>query len=369
MTQSSKSAEKDELHYALLEADSLSNSLQNDWIEIRASDPAFRSPFFNLEFTLAVARCTGNVKIATAFRGSRGIAFLPIQLNAAGGARPAGLGINDAHGLLVRKSESVTTLQLLAACGVNNYAFHSAPPSLPDSQQFEIGRTRSFLADLTVDPLGYEHYLRTNSTTIDRQGQKTRRLIREYGPLKFEFDSPSSAMLDLLVAWKSDQYRRTHTYDILGVEWIQHLLRDLHQQNRDGLHGVLNILSAGDTPVAMHYGMLEGDLLHYWFPVFDPQYAFGSPGTQLFVEVARYCETHGVRHIDMGYGEQQYKYKLTNVITETSLGLVDASPLRRGWFRQSHALRARLKNLRIRSSVKPLVRKVFPGFGGGTYKH
>ncbi len=352
----------------LLRAGALTSEIRQAWHEIRTAQTVYRSPFFACAFTEAVARCSESpVKVVILRRGGRVTGLLPIQMSGRV-ARPAGLGINDAHGLLLRDGETFSVTQSLAQLGLQGYEFHAAPPELDECQRYEVGRTRSFLADLTVDPEGYEHYLRTHSTTIDRQGQKTRRLIREEGPLRLEFDSKDPALLDLLIQWKRDQYRRTHTYDIMSVAWIRALMHDLHRCDRGGIHGLLSVLYAGDKPVAMHYGMLDGDWLHYWFPVFDPQYGYGSPGSQLFLEIVRECESRGVTKVDMGYGEQRYKHKLTNVITEMSFGLADSSHLRRNLFRAKRTLKSRLKNVRAREVLKPYARRLLPGWGGSTYE-
>ncbi|GAB5406509.1 MAG: GNAT family N-acetyltransferase [Aureliella sp.] len=352
----------------MIDARSLSLEIKQAWGEIRDAHPFYRTPFFSYEFTEAVARCAESpVQVLVMRRGGRITGLLPIQTSGRV-ARPAGLGINDAHGLLVRDGETRTITDALCELGLQSYEFHSSPPELAECQQYEVGRTRAFLADLTVDPEGYEHYLRTHSTTIDRQGQKTRRLIREQGRLRLEFDCADSSLLDLLIQWKRDQYCRTHTYDIMSVAWIRSLMHDLHQCDRSSMHGLLSVMFAGDTPVAMHYGMLDGDWLHYWFPVFDPQFGYGSPGSQLFLEIVRECESRGVTKIDMGYGEQRYKHKLTNVITEMSLGLADSSRVRRQMFCAKRSLKARLKNLRGREALKPIARRLLPRWGGSTYE-
>lgn len=353
--------------FEILDAVSLPADVTAFWARVRSQHAVYRSPFFASEFTQAVARTAETqVSVATVRRAGTVTALLPIQV-VGQVAKPAGLGINDAHGLIADERESLSVVDVVKGAGLRSYEFHASPPEMTDSERYEAGRTRSFLADLTVDPLGYEHYLREHSTTIDRQGQKTRRMIREQGPLRFEFDCRETDLLDMLIHWKCEQYQRTHTYNILGVPWIQQLMHDLHSQSRGGLHGILNVLYAGETPVAMHYGMLDSDLLHYWFPVFDPKYGYGSPGTQLFLEVVKKCESLGVRNIDMGYGEQRYKHKLTNVITEMSYGLADSSSLRRNIYAGKLTARARLKKLPGREAIKPLARRLLPGWGGDTY--
>lgn len=348
--------------------DSLSPDDLESWHVLRDGQSIYRSPFFSPEFAQSVAACSpADVRLLVARRGGELCGLMPIETQGKA-ARPAGLGINDAHGLLAPPGDQLMLTEMLRSAGLHSYEFHAAPPELAASERFETGRTRAFLADLTADPAGYESHLRSTSTTIDRQDQKTRKLIRKQGPLRFEFDCRDSRLVDKLIQWKSEQYRRTHTYDILNVAWIQKLLHHLHQRDRGGVHGILNVLFSGDVPVAMHYGMLDGDLLHYWFPVYDAQFGYGSPGTELFLEVVRHCDKIGVRSIDMGYGEQHYKYKLTNVITEMSYGLADESPLRRGVYRSKQQLRARLKAWKGKDLIKPLARRLLPAWGGNIYQ-
>jgi CelD/BcsL family acetyltransferase involved in cellulose biosynthesis len=339
------------------------------WEKIRASNPCYRSPFFGYDFIDAVSRVCPQVELAVARQGERILAVLPFVRKRRLDALPVGAGVNDAHGLLADAEYPFSFTQFLNKCGLRSFAFHASPPDAPGVDRYEMGRTRSFLADLTVDPQGYEHYLRKTSSTIDRQGQKSRRLAREVGQLRLDYDCRDSQLIDYLIELKGLQYQRTHTFNILSVDWIRKLLIQLHAFEHPRVRGLLSVLFAGDVPVALHYGLLDGDLLHYWFPVYDERYAYGSPGTQMFLDIARQAAAGGVRAIDMGYGEQAYKYKLTNVITEMSYGLTDPSPLRRHLHRQRLNVRQQLKGLWFKNAIKPIVRKIMPNFGGNRYQH
>ncbi len=342
--------------------------LRSEWDVIRGSSPAFRSPFFSHTFIDAVGRVSPNNETAVARQAGKVIGLLPFQRSKNGLAHPVALGVNDAHGLLATSDAEVETTDLLRAVGMKSFLFHAAPTALPDIKRYEAGRTRAFLADLTVDPRGYEYYLKNNRDTIDRQGQKTRKLIRTKGPLRLDLDCRDPKMLDHLIELKGQQYRRTQIYDILSVNWIQRLLHDLLRNNEAPVRGLLSVLYAGDDPVAMHFGMLEGNLLHYWFPVYDNQYSYGSPGTVLFLEIAKQAVDQGVRSIDFGYGELPYKYKVCNVVSEMSFGLIDRSPFRRAAYRTGVAVLAQIKKPWIKERLKPLIRVLMPNFGEHRYR-
>ena len=342
--------------------------LQAEWDSIRASSSAYRSPFFSHTFIDAVARVAPNNEAVIARQAGKVVGLLPFQRSKGKTAQPCALGVNDAHAMLAPAGSSVATTDLLKAAGVRSYLFHAAPIDAPDIKRYEAGRTRAFLADLTVDPLGYEHYLKHNRDTIDRQGQKTRKLIRSKGPLRLEYDCRDPRMLDYLIELKGQQYRRTQIYDILSVDWIQRLLHDLLRKTDSPVRGLLSVLYAGDEPVAMHFGMQEGDLIHYWFPVYDTRYSYGSPGTVLFLEIAKQAADKGIRAIDFGYGELPYKYKVTNVVTEMSFGLIDSSPLRRAYYRTGVAILTQMKKPWIKERLKPMMRLFLPNFGEHRYR-
>lgn len=349
-------------------AQDLTDEHRCDWDCIRASRDGYRSSFFAHQFVSSVSCILANVELLVVSRHGKSVGFLPIQRHAAGKARPAAVGINDAHGFLSAPNTSLDVAEILSAAQLSRYLFHASPVDAPGVSQFESGRTKAFLAELHDDPLGYEQFLKRRSSTIARQGQKTRKLARDVGPLRFELDCRDPAMFARLIQLKRAQYQRTHTFDIFSMPWIPKLLNHMMFKHVGGPRGILSVLYAGSTPVALHYGMLENSILHYWFPVFDANFSYGSPGTELFLRVARAAAERGIRSIDMGYGEQAYKTKLTNVQTEMSFGVMDPNPLRRAWYRGQVALHAKLKQSKLREALKPWARKMLPGFGQNGYR-
>lgn len=350
----------------------LTDEMKADWDDIRASNRLLRSPFFSWQFTEDVGQVIPNVECLTVQHSGRFVGFFPFERRSGDLGRPAGAGTNDSQGIICSPDLNVEFHQFARAANLKQYSFHAANPSLPGIQDIEIGRRHAFLADLSAEPLGYTEYLKKQHRTIAKQGQKTRRLERDLGPLHFDFDCDEEVMLQKLIDLKRDHYQRTHTFDILSVGWIQQLLRQLHQvrdeRRSEGTpRGILSVLRAGDTPLAMHYGIVEGDLLHYWFPVYDQQFSYGSPGTELFLQVVKTAEKLGIRYIDFGYGDLPYKHKLTNTKSEMSFGIYDSRPFRKQLYRAKRTLRDNFKDVKIRNKLKPLARKLFPNFGIGDF--
>ncbi len=335
---------------------------------MRELNGAYRSPFFSPDFVHAVNEVQPGVEVAIERENGSTTAILPFRRGRGNSAFPVGAGINDAQGLLVRPDHEIDFMEFLHACGLNSYHFHAAPIDCPGVQEFELGRANAYLADLTRETEDYPTFLRRRNRTIDKQGQKTRKLAREVGPLRFEFDCRDPDLIARLIELKSQQYQRTHTYDILSKRWIQELMFGLHATRESETRGLLSVLFAADIPVAIHFGMIEGDLVHYWFPAYDHEYQFASPGTQLFLDVATQAPDWGVRFIDMGYGEQAYKHKLTNVITEMSFGLADNRASHRLWYRGKKMLARQMKMLPARDRLKPWARTLMPFWGGHVYR-
>ncbi|WP_417738033.1 GNAT family N-acetyltransferase [Rosistilla oblonga] len=343
----------------------LDDGLVAAWKALRADNPALYSPFFSPEFTLAVDEVRDDGQIAIVERSGEPIAFLPFHRSGRS-LFPIGRTINDAHGLICAHDTTIDWHWLLQQLDATGYEYHALFSSSDDAGEHAFGWTKAFLCDLTASDLRYDLWLEQNRKTIFKQRRKTKKLIRDEGPLRLEYASTDPAVLDRLIQLKREQYQRTRIFDIFSVDWIRNLLHLM--LTRDGaLQGRLSALYAGDKLVAMHMGMQEGKLLHYWFPVYDQAFGYASPGTALFLEIVRQAEANRIDKIDFGYGELPYKWTLNNVIDSVPHGAICVSHA--AW----HARRLRggvmqtLKALPGKEWSKRVLRKVHPQFGRGRY--
>jgi CelD/BcsL family acetyltransferase involved in cellulose biosynthesis len=226
----------------------------------------------------------------------------------------------------------------------------------------------SHFIDLRAGWPAYQDWSKKNSKTIKRQGQKTRSLIRDVGPLKFEFDCANAEVLEQLIELKRSKYTRSKTFDILSVDWAANLLREISTIETPNFQGLLSVLFAGDELVAVHFGMLTDDVLHYWFPVFDPAFSRYSPGTELILSVAEEAAKRGVNKVDFGYGDDLYKFKFCNGRESVCCGKVTTKELSFQIAKRRYQLRQKLKAIPMKKAAKSLLRKVFPGFGQWNFK-
>ena len=346
-------------------ATDLQGSVAVRWQELRRRSVKFESPYFDIEFTKAVARIRDDVEIAIAVDESETIqAFFPFQRVAPSRAVPVGGRLSDVHGLIGSgKLGDELIRRIMKEMKLRSYAFHAGLKTNQDlaSHDFELRDT--YFMDLSQGWENYIQWAKSNSVTIKRQGQKTRALERKFGPLRFEFDCQSYDVLEKLIELKSKKYQRSNTFDILGVEWAADLLREIHQIQNSEFQGSLSALWAGEHLVATHFGMLTDNVLHYWFPVFVSEFARYSPGTELMLRVARQSAELGLSNVDLGFGDDPYKSLFCNGRGLVSCGQFGFSNVCFTAARQKYFLRKKLKRIPFKPVAKKMLRSFFPGYG------
>jgi CelD/BcsL family acetyltransferase involved in cellulose biosynthesis len=346
----------------------LSREEWNQWDSFRTENRNLASPFFSREFIETAGKLRPTSQIAVLYQGDRLAGFLPFEYARNGQAIPLAGPFNDAHGVIGPMQHGIRYSELSNLADLPSMRFHAWDGNLEGAEPYILGYTNSYLADLTRYPEGYVTFLERERATIFKQQRKTKKMVRDLGPLRLDFDCRSELVLGQLLAMKRSHYQRTNIFDILSVPWAQQLLRDLWSQRSNACRGVLNALYAGDTLVAAHFGLREGKWLHYWFPTYDPEFHQYSPGTALFLEIARQSKELGISQIDMGYGEQPYKLKLTDTIRSMPFGILSNSRWPRWRERTHRGITRWLKRVPFKEEIKKTVRSYWPDLGRGHYE-
>jgi CelD/BcsL family acetyltransferase involved in cellulose biosynthesis len=371
---SSKTAEDSvslRLDVDVVSAHQLCGLLAQRWDAIRATNPRWSSPYFSKEFTKAVARVRDDVEIAVIRKSNEDVAvgFLPFQRVTDTHAEPVGGRLNDVHGMIgIELSDSKLVPLIMEKVGLKSFGFHAAVLSGDNVDQYEFEPCASHFIDLSQGWDTYRKWIRKHSSTVKRQGQKTRRLEREVGPIRFEFDCTDGETLEQLIDLKRNKYQRTKTFDILSVDWASNLLREVATIDKPEFKGLLSAMWAGDELVACHFGILTGEILHYWFPTFDNQYNKYSPGTELILRVAEQAAAQGVTKVDFGYGDDPYKFKFCNQQESLSCGRFTFSRFDFKIAKARHLIRKQLKQIPMKPLAKQVLRGVFPQFGQWNFK-
>jgi CelD/BcsL family acetyltransferase involved in cellulose biosynthesis len=307
------------------------------WQDIQERSGIYESPYFHPEFARAVAAVRSDVEIARVVQGEQTVGFFPFQRGSLNLGKPLGGKLSDYHGPLVRQNVEFDPRALLGACRLGSWDFDHLITATPSLAPLATSRQVSPQIDLSE---GFEAYLRrrreAGSDTIQRQGQKQRKLAREVGPLAFEFDSPGDdEAYALLRQWKSAQFARTGLADVFGFPWTLALLEKLRAHRGPEFSAPLAVLRAGGQVAATCLSLRSRGVLHSWFVAYNPELERYSPGLSLFIELAKAAQDQGVRKIDLGKGSERYKTSLATGGVELAEGSI-VSPslatwLRSGW--------------------------------------
>lgn len=355
------------LKFETLRAGELDDSLLGEWQKLRQQDAVYTSPYFDPEFTKAIAKVRDDVRVAVASRNGEIVSILPYQINSPKNAVPAGGMLNDWHGP-IGSSDPAVVKGMLSESGLSSYKYHCIARGESKLLDFSFREVESHYLDLSDGWEAYRKWVRKHSSTVKRQGQKTRALEREVGPVRFEFDCREESLLEKLIEMKRSRYQRSDTFDILSVDWARQLLREIFSTRKPNFSGLLSAYWAGDQLVGVHFGMLTKDILHYWFPVYDPQFQRYSPGTEMLLQSAQHACERGATKLDLGYGDDTYKFKFCNAHAPVHVGLVNFNSLSWQVSKRQYELRMSLKQMPMKPIAKKLLRNVFPGFGGWNFR-
>ncbi|MCR9197555.1 MAG: GNAT family N-acetyltransferase [Planctomycetaceae bacterium] len=296
------------------------------WRDIVRSSEQFQSPYFQPDFTLAVAACRDDVRVAVISEGDHITGFFPFQQSGSE-ARPVGGQLSDAHGVIHTADLELSYPQLMKQCGLTAWHYHyQIAPQIP-RRTAGCDIAPAAVMNLTG---GFDRYAsRLESKNVIRQvDRKARKLAREHGEIQFAWNCLSGDVMQQLLDWKSAQYVDSDIADVFSFGWTRELLHTIWRRTDSPLQGLLSVLTVGDRPVAIHFGLRAGRVLHQWFPAYDPELRDYSPGMIHLLEMARHCESQGVEQIDLGR-ICHYKARVATHTVDVAAGCLDLRPVRR----------------------------------------
>jgi CelD/BcsL family acetyltransferase involved in cellulose biosynthesis len=157
---------------------------------------------------------------------------------------------------------------------------------------------------------GWEQWLRNKRAAgraIKAIQRRQRKLAREVGEVSFTFDSKGRDTLELLMRWKSQQYRRTGRFDRFARPWFADAFAELAEMATADFSGIRSVLSVNGRPVAIQQALCANGILSDWFPAYDTSLASYSPGQTCMLEYVRSASERNLSHIDLGKGYSEHK--------------------------------------------------------------
>jgi CelD/BcsL family acetyltransferase involved in cellulose biosynthesis len=318
------------------------------WLEFLDADPLLASPLFSPAYPLAVAEVVANIFVGVVEVEGEPVAFLPFVRNSSNiGER---LPLCDYQALIAKPGFSVDAVQLIKQCGLRSWDFDHLLAEQTGFRAFHRSTASSPFIDLTAGFESYAAERRSAGTEqIKKSGNLLRRLEREIGPVRFEMHVPDENVLRQLLQWKYSKYEKSRH----SSEAITGVLNRLMSVQRPECSGTLSVLYAGNNIVASHFGLRSRDTWHYWFPAYDSRFEKYSPGMILLLKMAAHAPDLGIKRIDLGRGEQDYKRRLMNGAISLAEGAVEVSPFLCGARSMNRALKSWLGNHpRISSPVR-----------------
>ncbi|HEY2415812.1 MAG TPA: GNAT family N-acetyltransferase [Pirellulaceae bacterium] len=291
----------------------LSDSDWSHWQAIQEGTDVYESPYFRTEFVRAVARVRSDVEVAVLSEGDTTVGFFPFQRGRLNLGKPIGGKLSDYHGPLVRPGTQLDPPAMLEACRLASWDFDHLVCTGNGFESFVKLKAKSPQLDLTEGFTAYAHGRKeAGSDAVHRQSQKTRKLTREVGPLKFDVHVDDAEACGLLCRWKSDQLLQSSLPDVFAFPWVGQLLDELRSHRGADFTAPLTVLRAGEKVAAVCLSLLSRGVLHAWFAAYNPELSTYSPGMTLFIRLAEEAQQAGICKIDLGRGEEHYKWRLAS---------------------------------------------------------
>ena len=337
--------------------DALTGAELDAWHKLRAVNPALDSPYFHPGFSAAVhAARPVQVAVGRDARGEVG-ALLPMHREGPV-LRPVGWPGADFQGPILAPGTTFPATKLLTG-GARRFAFdHLLEPNPDFAPWFESSRPSPFV-DTTG---GLEGYLgRASKSGKDNMGQARRRTAKaekQLGPIRFAADVVDEQSLAEVVRHKRAQYAATGAVDYFAKpERVEMLTRLLHTRGTE-FAGILSTVHAGPHLLAAHFGIRSGPVLHWWFPVYDPEFSALAPGWILLRELVGAAPALGIERIDFGRGDDEYKRRAKTGEVLVAQGVVSRNSAYRVARRARNSMMTAAKSSAFAPQLRRLARRL-----------
>jgi CelD/BcsL family acetyltransferase involved in cellulose biosynthesis len=339
--------------YATVGFDELGEPELSAWGTLRAANPALDSPYFHPGFSRAVHASGTPVEVVVARDAGGEIrALLPTHRDG-GVLRPVGWPGADFQGPILAPGTTLDPLRLLTD-RVRRFEFDHLVATPGFEGWIETSQVSPYL-DVTGGLPGYLE--RASRSGKDNMAQARRRTAKA-GALRFDAETVDEQSLRRLVNLKRSQYAATGARDYFAEPRRRTLLLDLLHTSEPGFAGILSTVYAGDTLVAAHFGIRSEQVLHWWFPVYNPQFANLAPGWILLRELVNAAPDLGITRIDLGRGDDEYKRRAKTGETSVRGGVVSRSSTQRALRRVRSSMIDAVKASPLGPPLRRIVRKV-----------
>jgi CelD/BcsL family acetyltransferase involved in cellulose biosynthesis len=332
------------------------------WRELQSADLCLQTPFLSPAFARAVDTVTNAARVAVVQDGRTIVGFLPFELTSRGVGTAIGRKLNTRQGFIHEPGLVWSWTELLGETGLDVL-------ELQDVVGVQAVGTRTLVPGISpvIDTRGgWQEYLAaiTRHKSVKTILYKERRMRRDREDVTFA-SGPASDCTDLarLIAWKSQQYRRSGWPDLFARRETVALLGVLAEGTGEGLRAVGSSLRIGGRVVATDMSLATDTVFAGWFAAHDPSQACHSPGAIRTLRTVEAAFQSGARCIDLSRGDERYKDALTNDHSPVSTGFVSRQSVRSLAYQAGHRPKSAitgyvLAHPGVRSLVRQSLRRV-----------
>lgn len=340
------------------------------WREFQSATPDLHNPFLTPEFVQVFGKYKDCARVGVIEDSGEIIGFFPFESAPLGTARALGYGLADAQGIVhAAGAEWGGVRNLMKRSGIALMEFDH----MIAAQAADLGRHTTMAPSpiVEVGTCDWGEWLKNyrakgKGRRIKSALEKRRKLEREHGKLRFVYDSRDEQLLETLMGWKSNQYRRTGRFDRFAKPWFRDLVHELHKTRSGDFTSRLSVLYVEDRPVTIDFSIASHGILAGWFPSYDVDYSRYSPGFNGILNILEAISTDPeIDALDMGKGESDYKESLKTKELLVGQGWVQDTSLQALAWRartapRRHALNVVLSNPQLRLAA----RKTLKAIGG-----
>lgn len=322
------------------------------------------NPFLGPEFAQAVGRHRDDARVAVMLDAGRPAGFFAFERRHLRVGKPIGAGLSDCQAVVAEPGLDWDPVRLVAACDLAVWEFSHLLADQPQFAGHHAAVVPSFVMDLSGGFAAFRDAVGERSRSfVPRALRGIRRLERDVGPVRLEYDDPAVEAHRAVQTWKSAQYRRTGRPDRLSRPWVQALVADLLATRSPSFRCICSTLYAGDRVVAGQINLHGPRIIASWVIAYDPELRRVGPGNVADLLLTEEAARRGVTHIDMGRGDTHQKLRLGTAVVGVAEGCVERRGVvalsRRAWRTPVWAARdAVLRHPPVRRAVKRALRGV-----------
>jgi CelD/BcsL family acetyltransferase involved in cellulose biosynthesis len=277
------------------------------WRSFQRNSKTLGSPFLTPEFAIVMSEHRPDVKLALLEDGDGVAGYFVFERHRLGIGRAFCYGLSDVQGVVHAPEYEWSGAELLEACRLTVWEFdHLISDQVRCFAPQDVALRYSPIVDLAG---GWDNWISRKKSTkrIKKVREHERKLVRELGAPRFEIDNREIAHLELLMRWKSAQYRRTGRRDRFAQNWLRDGVRKLFDTRTDGFSAQLSVMFVRDRPASLHLSLQSKDILAGWFPAYDVNLRSYGVGVIHQLHLLRNAADSGIRFFDCGAGEEKYK--------------------------------------------------------------